>query len=335
MPKIGLNQTDPKFSRFGRASPIRASEGRRANRDKQVGLSLFDYYQKIIDDELKSIFKHNLPKKQLPKVLYDAMYYSVFSGGKRIRPILCCLTYLTLAENQKSKTKNQKLKTKILETILPFACGVELLHTFSLIQDDLPSMDNDDFRRGKPSLHKVFGEAIAILASDALFALAFELFAKALVADKTKVSAITELSRVCGVQGLVAGQVEDILTQTQEKSLKEQEKINRLKTAELFAGAMKIGAIVAQASVKDIDIVEHTGRQLGLLFQTVDDLQDEVPSSKCKSYKLIAEKYATAVKKHVCQLIANTQIAPDRFHWLFDFTDWLLSSVNQKIKTKS
>lgn len=322
----------------------------------RIGLTIFEYYQEIIDNALKSVFKHYLSrtKGKIPKVLYDAMYYSVFSNGKRIRPILCCLTYLTLIENQKPRTKNQKLKTKNLDLILPFACGIELVHTFSLIQDDLPSMDNDDFRRGKPSLHKAFGEGIAILASDALFALAFELFADALVDDKIKIQVIKELAKICGVKGLVTGQTYDIVMQTTSlqskiKSLRQKEMINQMKTAELMAGAMKIGALISQSPDKVINNIENAGRNLGLLFQTVDDILDENYSSQVKSQKLKAQHYAHKAKHYINQLSrfgipikrsnqselsradCNQYFTVSDFSWFIDFVDLLLSG---SIRTK-
>ncbi len=316
----------------------------------RIGITIFEHYQEIIDNALKSVFKHYLSRRKgkIPKVLYDAMYYSVFSNGKRIRPILLCLTYLTLIENQKPRTRNQKLKTKNLDLILPFACGIELVHTFSLIQDDLPSMDNDDFRRGKPSLHKAFGEGIAILASDALFALAFELFADALVDDKIKIQVIKELAKICGVKGLVTGQTYDLVMQitslqSKIKSLRQKEMINQMKTAELMALAMKIGALISQSPDKIINNIENAGRNLGLLFQTVDDILDENHSSQIKSQKLKAQYYAHKAKHYINQLSrfgipikrseqselshaeCNQYFTVSDFTWFIDFVDLLLN----------
>ncbi len=313
-----------------------------------IGLPIFEHYQDIIDNELKLIFKQYLSQNKFSKVLYDAMYYSVFSGGKRIRPILCCLTYQTLLESSKSKVQKSKTKNQMLAKILPFACGIELIHTFSLIQDDLPSMDNDDFRRGKPSLHKAYGEAIAILASDALFALAFELFARAPVEDSIKVSAITELTRVCGVKGLVAGQTQDILMQNKKKTLRQQEILNQMKTAELMAGAMKIAGIVSQCQNNVIKNIENAGRSLGLLFQTVDDILDTAKISKAKRQK--AEYYAHKAIHYIKLVNPNTALTTkltetklpstehnkylkvSDFSWFIDFVHFLLNTVRTVTK---
>ncbi|MBS4015471.1 MAG: polyprenyl synthetase family protein [Candidatus Latescibacteria bacterium] len=222
----------------------------------------------------------------MPKILYHAMRYSIFNGGKRIRPILCMMAY-DATKRQKSKFKSQNY-----EEILPFACGLEMIHTFSLIQDDLPCMDDDDLRRGKPSLHKQYNEAVALLTADVLFAKAFDLFAQAPVTDQIKVRTIAELADICGVNGLAAGQMMDILYQNKKLKTKNQKLIDQKKTAKLIAGSMKIGAIVAGAPQKTIKDIEKASINLGLLFQITDDILDKAQDSKVKSQKFMAEKYA-------------------------------------------
>jgi geranylgeranyl diphosphate synthase type II len=273
----------------------------------------FENYKVLVEEKLKSIFlalKKQIRNGDLPIILYDAMHYSVFNGGKRIRPILCLASYCSCL-----KTKDQ-FASDGPTTILPFACGIEFVHTFSLIQDDLPSMDNDDFRRGKPSLHRKYDEAIALLAADALFALAFQLFIQAQVDEKIKNRAISELARICGPSGLVAGQILDTMKQKQDIRSKKQKLIDKLKTAELIAGAMKIGAIVAEAEEKTINQIEKAGIYLGLLFQSTDDVIDKNQKSNIKYQKLQIKKYFERIKQ-----ISND--LSNEFRWIVDFSDYI------------
>lgn len=184
------------------------------------------------------------------------MRYAVFSGGKRIRPILTI--------------ESAKACRGSLKGALAAAAAVELVHTYSLIHDDLPAMDNDDLRRGKPTCHMVFGEANAILAGDALLTLAFNV-----IAEHTKpalgIRIIEELSRSIGVEGMVGGQALDLKFQGKAKNKTISEKINILKTAKLFSAATKIGAFTAGAGEKEIGALGSFGLDLGLSFQMVDD----------------------------------------------------------------
>jgi geranylgeranyl diphosphate synthase type II len=271
---------------------------------------LYSKYKKLVDQELKRIFssiRKDVKTKALPKILYDAMYYSVFNGGKRIRPILCLATY-DAVKTKKSSTKYQD--------VLPFACGIELIHTFSLIQDDLPSMDNDDRRRGKPTLHKAFDEGVALLAADALFALSFELFATARIDEKRKNRAVIELSRISGRNGLVAGQVLDIINQ--KAISKHQKIIDEKKTAQLIAGAMKIGATVAGANDKIIKKIEKTGIYLGLLFQVTDDILDIKDAKVRENLQTQAIGYSRQTKGLFSKL--GTE-----FNWFILFADYILN----------
>ncbi len=265
-------------------------------------------YKTLVDNKLKDVFrglKKEVDKREMPVVLFNAMHYSVFNGGKRIRPILCIATYNSMKNNCKLKIVNCKF-----DDVLPFACGIELVHTFSLIQDDLPSMDNDDFRRGKPSLHRKYGEAIALLAADALFATAFQLFSQAKISEKIKTRAIAELARVCGPTGLVGGQILDIM-KSQQSIVRGQQVIDQKKTAELIAGSMKIGAIVAGARENKIKKINRAGISLGMLFQVTDDILD-----KTKGEKQEASRYAKQTKL-TAKLLGN------EFNWLSSFTDYI------------
>lgn len=269
-----------------------------------------DRYKKLIDSELHKIFIR-LKKTQMPKILYNAMCYSVLNGGKRIRPILCLSVYDAINNRSKITRKNYK-------KILPFACGLELIHTFSLIQDDLPSMDNDDYRRGKLSLHKMYNEGVALLTADALFSLAFELFAKAPVSDRLKVRAINELTYISGINGLAGGQMMDLLQKKKQNlQIKVQNEINKKKTAVLIAGSIKIGAIAANASEQVIKRLQEVGINLGMLFQITDDIIDKNQTFNIKKLKSTKERLTNKLTEIFKQLGKN-------FDWLIKFQDYLL-----------
>ena len=200
--------------------------------------------------------------QETPAVIHDAMRYSVFAGGKRLRPIL------VLASAQAVGGDPNK--------VLPAACALEMVHTYSLIHDDLPSMDNDDYRRGKLTSHKVYGEAMAILAGDALLTLAFEVLVDHTKGiDPLKVNlAVVELARAAGSMGMVGGQVADILSEGKRITGKDLEYIHRHKTAALFGAALRMGAILSHAEQWEIDSLSNYALHLGLAFQIVDDVLD-------------------------------------------------------------
>ncbi|MEO0076686.1 MAG: polyprenyl synthetase family protein [candidate division WOR-3 bacterium] len=266
-------------------------------------------YKNLVNAELVKIFsklKKEVKKGNVPEILYEAMHYSVFNGGKRIRPIICLATYVACCPSKNFRK---------LRSILPIACGLEFIHTFSLIQDDLPCMDNDDYRRGKPSLHRAFDEAIALLAADALFAMAFELFINAQIKQKQKLAATKELVRICGPSALIGGQVLDI-TKKVNLNNNEQKIIDKKKTAELIAGAMKIGAIIAGAKQKIIDKITKAGTYLGMLFQTTDNILDQSQPTATHHQKKLVMQYANRAKQEFIQLGKD-------FKWFIQFTDYL------------
>lgn len=198
----------------------------------------------------------------LPKgidALSAAMRYSVFSGGKRVRPIIAIESAIACGGSFKN--------------ILPPAAAIELVHTYSLIHDDLPAMDDDDLRRGKPTCHKVFGEANAILAGDALLTLAFNIIAKNTKPD-LGIKIIETLSLAIGAEGMVGGQALDLEFHDRVKNKTIAERIDTLKTAKLFSAAAKIGALTAGAKAKEARALERFGLYLGLSFQAVDDFID-------------------------------------------------------------
>ncbi len=202
-----------------------------------------------------------------PETIHRAMRYSLFAGGKRIRPILC------IAAANAVKDAPPGIESA--------ACSLEMIHTYSLIHDDLPALDNDDLRRGRPTCHKQFGEAMAILAGDALLTLAFQALSELDGVDAaTKVRLITELSRASGtVDGMIGGQVNDIQGEGQPPSEPLLEAIHRAKTGALLCASVRMGAIHAGADTAQLAALTAYGRHAGLAFQIVDDLLDvEQPS---------------------------------------------------------
>lgn len=201
--------------------------------------------------------------KGVPQKLFDAMHYSLNAGGKRIRPVL-------VLESAKACGKNN------LEGIIDIALAVEIIHTYSLIHDDLPSMDNDDLRRGKPTCHKVYGEAVAILAGDGLLTYAFEKISsiKSLSAEKL-LKVIKILSHSTGIYGMVAGQAADILAE-KEKSFTDINFIHENKTSKFLSACCQIGAVLADADKNKEEALKNYGFYIGMAFQIWDDVLDEI-----------------------------------------------------------
>ena len=200
------------------------------------------------------------------RIIFEAMNYSVRAGGKRLRPILMEETYHMFGGSS--------------AVIEPFMAAIEMIHTYSLVHDDLPAMDNDEYRRGKKTTHAVYGEAMGILAGDALLNLAYETAAKAFdmeVADARVARAITVLAKKAGVYGMVGGQVVDVESEKSDDCPITREKLDfiyRLKTGALIESSMMIGAILAGASSDEVSRVEQIAAKLGLAFQIQDDVLD-------------------------------------------------------------
>lgn len=225
-----------------------------------------DYEQQLRADvaRVEHYLKGHFARRDPRADLYDAMNYSLLSGGKRLRPVL------TLAVC--------RMCGGDAEAALPFACAVEMVHTYSLIHDDLPCMDDDDLRRGRPTNHKVYGQATAVLAGDALLTAAFESIAEhgtALPADRAlAVSAC--LGAAAGARGMVGGQVLDMAGEGHALSLSEVEELQSLKTGALITAAAEIGCIVAGGGEAERAIVRRYAQNLGLAFQIQDDILDVV-----------------------------------------------------------
>jgi geranylgeranyl diphosphate synthase type II len=209
-----------------------------------------------------------LPKASVaPATIHKAMRYSLFAGGKRLRPILC----LAAAEACGGK----------ISAALPHACALECIHTYSLIHDDLPSMDNDDLRRGRPTCHKVFGDGIAILAGDALLTIAFEIATQARPVSRYDLREIfREITEAAGSRKLIAGQVADLEAEGRRLTRAEVRSIHENKTAALLTTSIRLGAMSANATPKQLSAVTAFGRALGLAFQVIDDILDVTQTSE-------------------------------------------------------
>ena len=211
-------------------------------------------------EQIESALKEAAAVPDMPyKQTAEAMAYSLEAGGKRLRPMLA-LEFCRLAGGE-------------LEKAMPFACAVEMIHTYSLIHDDLPCMDNDDMRRGKPSCHKAFGEATALLAGDALLTKAFEMLSKAELPPERIVKAAAILSRCAGIDGMIGGQAVDLLNEAQAPDFDILELTCRLKTAALLQAACLLGTAAA-GNDQMTDKAREYGLNLGLAFQIVDDILD-------------------------------------------------------------
>lgn len=223
-----------------------------------------DKQSKVLDYYLKEILKK---KDEFNKDIYDAMEYSLFTGGKRLRPIMSLETFFMFDDD-------------ILK-IIPFALAIEMIHTYSLIHDDLPCMDNDDFRRGKPTNHKVFGEAMAVLAGDGLLNLAYETISDHILKNsKTEESyrrniwAMKEIGTYSGTKGMISGQVMDLMSSFNNMDEEKLFYMYRSKTAALIQASIVSGAIIGGANNDEIQALRDFGLYLGLAYQIQDDLLD-------------------------------------------------------------
>ena len=202
-----------------------------------------------------------------PATIHRAMRYSLFAGGKRLRPVLC----LAAAEACAGE----------FEPALPLACAVECIHTYSLIHDDLPSMDNDDLRRGRPTSHKIFGEGIAVLAGDALLTIAFAIAATTTPTRRYDLQDfMMELSSAAGSEKLIAGQVADLEAEGQPIKRAQLRYIHENKTAALLTSSLRLGAMAANATLSQREAITQFGQSLGLAFQVIDDILDVTQSSE-------------------------------------------------------
>ncbi|MGE5631933.1 MAG: polyprenyl synthetase family protein [Caulobacteraceae bacterium] len=211
-----------------------------------------------IDKFLDSLVPEN---EEIP-VITDAMRYSLFAGGKRLRPILALMACEMFGGNE--------------DEVLPFACCIELIHTYSLIHDDLPAMDNDDFRRGKLTNHKVYGEGFAVLAGDALLNQAFEIMSD-IITKKPRIEYIktmNTISRASGVNGMIGGQCIDLYFENKNIDIDTLKNMHNKKTGAIITASLAAGALIAGAAEQDVKSMEQFGAIIGLAFQVTDDILD-------------------------------------------------------------
>jgi geranylgeranyl diphosphate synthase type II len=286
-----------------------------------------DFLVNIINDRINQyVAEYN----NVPCALKNAIKYSLQNGGKRFRPVLCALTAKSLGKD--------------CELVLPAACAIEFIHTYSLIHDDLPSIDNDDLRRGKPACHKKFGEDIAILTGDALFAEAFNIILRHQEANKDNLARVMlEISSASGADGMVAGQIVDVYYAGKKISGKKLEYMHSKKTGGLITASVRCGAILSGASEEYINRFGQYAENIGLAFQITDDLIDlESTTEKTgkstgkdimqekntfpsmygieKSRKIASEKVSCAI-----EIINNMDIERS---WLIKIAKFLLQRKN-------
>ncbi len=214
-----------------------------------------------IEEILKSYLPENITQQ---KTIYDAMEYSLMAGGKRLRPMLMLEAYRLFGGKDES-------------IVTPFMAAIEMIHTYSLVHDDLPAMDNDDYRRGRKTTHIVYGEDMGILAGDALLNYAYETVAKSMASGgkpELQAKAFAVLSQKAGIYGMVGGQVVDVEMTGKDLSEEQLEFIYRLKTGALLEASLMTGAVLAGASDEEVRAMEKVGRNVGMAFQIQDDILD-------------------------------------------------------------
>ena len=277
----------------------------------------------LVDSELNKVLKDKIGYQER---IYKAIDYSLLGGGKRLRPILIINTYQMFKDN--------------LKEIMPLALGIEMIHTYSLIHDDLPSMDNDDFRRGKPTNHIVFGEAMAILAGDGLLNLAFETMldhaitsSQSMLDYKKYLNAIKEISNYSGIYGMIGGQVVDLLSGQESMNEDKLKFMYQAKTAGLIQACMVAGAIIGEAKQEEIEALRKFGLYLGLLYQIRDDLLDFEQDEKIDKLTYLKFHDRNKVQNEI-NLLRNNAI--DALNSLSDRnTEFFINLTNLLIDNKN
>ncbi len=268
-----------------------------------------------------------LPERDNPQtIIYTAMRYSLFAGGKRLRPILMLETAKMCGGDEKA--------------VIPFACAMEMIHTYSLIHDDLPAMDNDNLRRGMPTSHIKFGEATAILAGDALLNKAFEIVSEAETDNaELALKAVSELAKSSGTEGMIGGQVIDMESEGKDISLDELRYLHLLKTGAIIRSSCRIGAILSGASEAEISAVDGFAANLGVAFQIQDDILDvegseeelgkpigsDAEQDKNTYVKLVGlERSKELAAEYSAKAKAALEIFGERADFLLRLTDYLI-----------
>lgn len=268
---------------------------------------------------------------QYPEEIFESMRYSVLAGGKRLRPVMCLETCKLFGGN--------------VEDALPIACAIEMLHVQSLIHDDLPCMDNDDFRRGKPSNHKAFSESTAVLAGDALISYGIQtIIEKSKNLSPEKVLKLVELySNAAGVFGIIAGQIVDIQSEGKKIDAKTLEYIHTHKTADMFRFALKAGVVVAGVSDEVLEHLDELGLKLGIAFQICDDILDETSTfeemGKTLGKDEVAEKSTYTrlygLKESECKvdcLLDECRAILNKYNIKSNVLEDIISSIERKAK---
>lgn len=232
-------------------------------------MEILEHLNIKIDSINNYIEKYIVDNNSYQTRIFDAMKYSIFAGGKRLRPILILSSYDLLGGEDTN-------------SIMPFACAMEMIHTYSLIHDDLPAMDDDDYRRGKLTNHKVFGEDMAILAGDGLLNSAFETMISGAIENKNPnaLKAMKVIAESAGVYGMVAGQVVDLESEHKKIDKETLLFIHQNKTAALLQASLKAGAILAGANSAQVELMDLAGYNLGMAFQIQDDILDVIGDEK-------------------------------------------------------
>jgi len=256
-------------------------------------------FKKYLEDKRniidKALDKYLPSEEKPPSIIHKAMRYSVFGGGKRIRPIL------TLAAAE--------LFGKDTESVIKAACGIELIHTFSLIHDDLPCIDNDDFRRGKPSNHKVFGESIALLAGDALLVSGFDLIIKNSDVKEIKKQSILkllkEISFYIGTENMLGGQAEDVTLKSENTTKADLTNLYMKKTAALLCFSIRTGAILSGAKQRQLKALNKYGENIGLAFQIIDDMLDIMQDQRDVGKPTYTNQYGIKESRNESERLIN------------------------------
>ena len=239
-----------------------------------------DFYKELEEKiiEVNKSLEKFIEEKEAPQAtIYKAMNYSINAGGKRIRPVIMLACSELIGGNS--------------DGVMPFACAIEMIHTYSLIHDDLPCMDNDDLRRGKPTNHKVFGEAMAVLAGDALLNKAFEVILKnSQMSPNMTIAALSEIATASGTEGMIGGQVIDIESEDKQIDAVTLMTLHLNKTGALIMAAAKVGALLSGGSREDLLLMEEFSRYLGIAFQIKDDILDVEGSVEALGKKTGADK---------------------------------------------
>lgn len=241
-------------------------------------------------------------EREIAPTIFDSMRYSLFAGGKRLRPILLLAAADTVGADG--------------DKFLKVACGLEMIHTYSLIHDDLPAMDNDDYRRGKLTNHKVYGEGIAVLAGDSLLTYAFEtMLSQEGVEPKTLLAVVREVAEAAGPEGMVGGQVIDMESEGKAVSLDTLKQMHRAKTGALFRAAVRAGAILGGATEEELAALTVYAEKFGLAFQITDDVLDVIGSAEAigkpvgSDIKNNKSTYVTLHSVEIAQQMAKETVA--------------------------